>query len=62
MVKGIQEGLKLNGTHQLTVHTYQVNLLGNNANSIMKNRKAQTDGSKMVCLVVTQKKIHTGKL
>jgi hypothetical protein len=45
-----QVGLKLNGTHQLLVYAYDVNLLGDNINTIKNNRTI--DASKQVCLEV----------
>jgi hypothetical protein len=36
---------KLNGTHQLFVYAYDVNLLGNNIDTIKKNTQTLTDAS-----------------
>jgi hypothetical protein len=38
-----QVGLKLNGTHQLLVYADDVNLLGDNINTINRNKKALID-------------------
>jgi hypothetical protein len=35
---GIQVGLKLNGTHELLVYANEVNLLGDNTETIKRNR------------------------
>jgi hypothetical protein len=43
-------GLKLNGTHQLLVHTDDVNLAGDNINAIKKITEAQIDACKEVGL------------
>jgi hypothetical protein len=43
-------GLKLNGTHQLLAHTDDVNLLGNNIDTIKKNTKTLIDASKEIGL------------
>jgi hypothetical protein len=42
-----QVGLKLNGTRQLVVYADDVNLLGDNMNTIQKNTEVLTDASKI---------------
>jgi hypothetical protein len=48
-------GLKLNGTQQLLVYADDVNLLGNNTDTIKKNTES-TDASKEVGLEVNTEK------
>jgi hypothetical protein len=45
-------GLKLNGTHQLLAYTYDVNLLGDNKDTIKKNTETLIDASKEVGLEI----------
>jgi hypothetical protein len=45
-------GLKLNGTHQLQAYSDDVNLLGDNVDTIKKNTETLTDARKDVCLEV----------
>jgi hypothetical protein len=49
-VQGNQVGLKLNGTHQLVVCADDVNLLGDNIDTIKRNTRTSTDASKEVGL------------
>jgi hypothetical protein len=47
-VQGNQVGLKLNGTHQFLAYTDDVNLLGDNIDTINKNTETLIDASKEV--------------
>jgi hypothetical protein len=49
-------GLKLNGTHQLLAYADDVNLLGDNINTINKNTQTLIDASKEVGLEVNVEK------
>jgi hypothetical protein len=51
-IRKSQEGLKLNGTHQLLVSADDVNLLGDNIDTIKKNTEALIVASKEVGLEV----------
>jgi hypothetical protein len=51
-----QVGLKLNGTHQLLAYTDDVNLLGDNIDTIKKNTETLIDASKEVGLEINVKK------
>jgi hypothetical protein len=55
-VQEIQVGLKLNGTHQLLAYTDDVNLLGDNTDTIKKNRETLIDASKEVGLEINVEK------
>jgi hypothetical protein len=50
-------GLKLNGTHQLFAYADDVNLLGDNTDTIKRNTQTLTDASKEVGLEVNTEKI-----
>jgi hypothetical protein len=49
-IQETQVGLKLNGTHQLLAYTDDVNLLGDNIDTIKKNTEILIDASKEVGL------------
>jgi hypothetical protein len=51
-----QEGLKLNGTHQLLAYTDGVNLLGDNIDTIKKNKETLIDASKEAGLEINVEK------
>jgi hypothetical protein len=55
-VQEYQVGLKLNGTHQLLVYADDVNLLGDNIDSIKKNTETLFDASKKICLIENMEK------
>jgi hypothetical protein len=46
-------GLKLNGTHQLLAYADDVNLLGDNIDTIKKNKETLIDASKEVGLQIS---------
>jgi hypothetical protein len=51
-----QEGLKLNGTHQISAYADNVNIAGENIDTIKKNMEALLDASKKVGLEVNLEK------
>jgi hypothetical protein len=51
-----QAGLKLNGTHQLLAYADDVNLLGDNIDTVNKNTQTLIDASKEVGLEVNVEK------
>jgi len=58
-VQGNQDGLKLNGTHQLLVYANEVNILGRNVQTAKENAEALTVASKEVGIEVNADKIST---
>jgi hypothetical protein len=50
-------GLKLNGTHQLLAYVGDVNLLGDNIDTIKKNTETLIDASKEVGLEINVEKL-----
>jgi sorting nexin-29 len=55
-VQANQEGLKLNGTHQLLVYADDVNMLGGSVHAIKKNTEALAVASKELRLEVNAEK------
>jgi hypothetical protein len=55
-VQANQEGLKLNGTHQLLVYADDVNILGGSVHVIKKNKESLVVASKEIGLEVNAEK------
>jgi len=56
-VQVIQDGLKLNGTHQFLVYAHDVNILGGSIHTVKENAEALLVASKETGLVVNADKI-----
>jgi hypothetical protein len=57
-VQANQEGLKLNGTHQLLVYALDVNILGESIHAINKNTEASLVTSMKIGLEVNAEKTN----
>jgi hypothetical protein len=57
-IRKTQEGLKLNGTHQLLAYADDVNLQGDNIDTIRRNTENLIDASKEVGLEVNAEKTN----
>jgi hypothetical protein len=55
-IQANQEGLKLNGTHQLLVYSVNINILGGSVHAIKKNTEALVVASKEIGLQVNAEK------
>jgi hypothetical protein len=55
-IRRVQEGLKLNGTHQLLAYADDVNIVGQNIDTIKKSTDTLLDASKEVGLEVNPEK------
>jgi hypothetical protein len=58
-VQANQEGLKLNGTHQLVVYADDVNILGGSVHAIKKNTEPVVVAGKEIGLEVDAEKTRT---
>jgi len=61
-VQVIQDGLKLNGTHQLLVYADDVNILGGSVHTIKENAEALVMASKEIGLEVNADKTVHGNV
>jgi hypothetical protein len=55
-ISRVQENQELNGTHQLLIYADDVNIVGENIDTIQKNTKSLLDASKEVSLEVNPEK------
>jgi hypothetical protein len=58
-VQVIQDGLKLNGTHQIVVYADDVNILEGSVHTIKKNTNTLLDASKEIGLEVNAYTVST---
>jgi hypothetical protein len=54
-----QEGLKLNGTHELSANADDIYIVGGNTDTVKKNTEALLDASKEAALEVNPRKLST---